>query len=138
MAIKLFVMIFELWSFMTFFYVDVDPHAAKNSKNDGYDDYYDVGGKKCTIKWPNKIKQSAQQRNLARDISAFYEPKTKKERGDWKGILKFRLWGSRDIIWAAQVILWPIINIKYLETMCTSTQIWTRIRPSLIPFLSQM
>ena len=51
-------MIFELWSFMTLFSVDVNPHAAEKSKNDGYDDYYDAGGKHCTIKWPNKIKQS--------------------------------------------------------------------------------
>ena len=63
---------------MTFFSIDVDPHAAENSKNNGYDDYYDVGGKQCTIKRPNKIKQSTQQRNLARDISAFCEPETKK------------------------------------------------------------
>lgn len=69
---------------MTFFSaINVDPHASEKTKNDGYDDHYDVDGKQCTIKRPNKIKQSAHQRNLARDSTSIPrgEPETKKERG---------------------------------------------------------
>jgi hypothetical protein len=71
---------------MTFFFVfDVDPLAAEMTKNDKYEDE-----KHCTVERPIKIKQSANQRNLARDSSPCGEQKTNKEGGELKRTIKIK------------------------------------------------